>query len=134
MQTPGDFWGTLKQDMHNWDDSQVVTKATLLDGYDVFGDAHGDEIEAADPTGGGNHAERLWSGRQGDRVLCRWDMRAGEYYMVLVEPNDFGWQTPNVVTRTTLAIDFDAKTFTHRYYTRQITIPPGVTIGDEVQH
>jgi hypothetical protein len=53
---------------------------------------------------------------------------------VLVESNDFDWQTLDVVTRTTLSIDFDAKTFTHRYYTRQITIPPCVTIGDEVQH
>ena len=64
MQTPGDFWGALKQDAHNRDDSQVVTKELLLDGYDVFGEAHGDEIEVVNPMGGGNHAERFWSGRQ----------------------------------------------------------------------
>ena len=67
-------------------------------------------------------------------MLGRWDTRAGQYYMVLVEPNDFDWQALDVVTRTTLTIDFDAKTFTHRYYTRQITIPPWATVGEEVQH
>ena len=54
--------------------------------------------------------------------------------IVAVEPNDFDWQTLDVVTRTTLTIDFNAQTFTHRYYTRQIQLPPWVTIGNEVQH
>ena len=134
MQTPGDFIGALTQDCHQWDSPVVVTKVAMLGGYDIFGPNHGNEISVANPTGGGNQGQYWFSGRQGDRVICRWNMQQGQYYIAAVEPNDFGWQPLDVVTRTTLAINFGAQTFTHRYYTRQITVPPWVTIGQEVQH
>jgi len=38
------------------------------------------------------------------------------------------------VTRTFLDINFDAKTFHHHHYTRQIKVPPFVEIGGEVEH
>ena len=136
MQTPGDFWGKLEGNLHAWNGGQQVRvgSAGVMNGYNVFGSNHGPLIDAVNPAGGGNEAAYLFSGRSGDRVFCRWDIRAGVYAIVAVEPNDFDWQTLDVVTRTTLTIDFDAKTFTHRYYTRQIQLPPWTTLGNEVMH
>ena len=136
MQTPGDFWGTLAGDLHAWDIGQQVRVGSggVLGGYSVFGAQHGPLIDALNPAGGGNEAAHCHSGRSGDRVFCRWDIRAGHYWIMAVEPNDFDWPTLDVVTRTTVTIDFDAKTFTHRYYTRQIQLPPWTSVSAEVMH
>lgn len=48
------------------------------------------------------------------------------------EPNDLDWQPLDVVMRTTLSIDFNAETFQHRHFTRQIKLPPWTDIGPEV--
>lgn len=137
MQTPGDFWGTLQGDLGQADASQTVALASpgggVLDGYNVFGANHGTTITAFNPTGGGNGASRWLAGKAGDRVFCRWDIHAQKYWILAVEPNRHDWQTLDVVVRTSLAIDFDAKTFTQHDYTRRIEMPPWAVIGEEVQ-
>jgi hypothetical protein len=132
MQTPGDFWGTLEGDLQVGDDSQTVRLAAdgVATGYDVFGSNHGPTLVAHQPEGGGT---RPFSGREGDAVYCRWDTRRARYQIVWVEPNDLEWQSLDVVTRTTLSINFGAQTFQHRHFTRQIRLPPWITIGAEVE-
>jgi hypothetical protein len=134
MQTPGDFWGTLDGDLHLWDGSQTVTVKDdgVLGGYDVFQTSFGDSLVAyntsMDELGG-----RMFSGREGNNVLCRWSIKQALYYIAAVHPSDLDWQTLDVVTRTSLSINFSAQSFVHRHYTRQIKLPPWTQVGPEIE-
>ena len=132
METPGPFWGTLEADWNGGGSTTVRLKGTnTLGGYNVFQSNHGPTITAYGLYG----ANGTWTaGRSGDLVFCMWDMAGERYNIIAVQPNPQGWQTLDVVTRTWLDINFDAKTFHHHYYSRQIKVPPFVTIGDEVEH
>lgn len=141
MQTPGDFFGTLAQDCHRWDVTAAVWPEvdTLSGGYNPFGPSAVLPTIVLNVAGGGNQTigppsylpARWFSGRQGDRVLCRWHIRGGHYVLAGVEPNDLDYQPLEVLTRTTLAIDFSNQTFSHRRFVRQIRLPPWTTIGPE---
>lgn len=143
MQTPGDFLGTLAQDCRRWDTTAAVWPQlnTLSAGYNPFGSAVSQPTIVMNIAGGGNqtigpplHLPAQWcSGRQGDRVLCRWHIRGGYYYLAGVEPNDLDYQPLDLLTRTTLTIDFAGQSFTHRRYARKIRLPPWTTIGPEVE-
>lgn len=141
MQTPGDFFGTLAQDCHRWDVTAAVWPEvqTLSGGYNPFGPSAALPTIVLNVAGGGNQTigppsnlpAQWFSGRQGDRVFCRWNIRGGHYMIAGVEPNDLDYQPLEVLTRTTLTIDFSAQSFTHRRYVRQIKLPPWTTIGPE---
>lgn len=132
MQNPVSFWGTLQADFPSVAPYVAVTySAAVGGGYNVFQSNHGTTIDAYGHTG---HHGYVYSGKTGDHVLCWWNVGLHRYDILVIEPNDNGWQTLDVVTRTSLTIDFNAKTFDHHYYTRQIKVPPFVTIGDEVEH
>jgi hypothetical protein len=135
METPGDFWGILLGDLHQWLACQTVRLAPngIWSGYNVFGPKHGNEILVFNPPGGGNHALYWWQAAAGDRVLCRWDIRRGKYWFVAVEPSNLSYQPLDVVTGVSLSIDFENKTFQHRYTTRRVELPPWTTIGPPVQ-
>ena len=128
METPGPFLAQLDSDLTQAMGSVYVKSPTVLGGYDVFGenyvDQHGSRILATNPAGGGNFAANWWSGGEGDRVLCVWDMAASHYKIWGCEPNNHGYQTLDVVTD--LTIDFVGQSYT--YHTRQIELPPWVTI------
>ncbi|MFZ5828746.1 MAG: hypothetical protein ACOY3P_01595 [Planctomycetota bacterium] len=140
MQTPGDFWGELRQPLSTSAPSVSVRVLTeggypwVLGGYNPFGPNHGEEITAFNPLSDTSGTKRWHAGRVGDVCYCRWDMRRSFYWIVAITPNDANWQTLGVVTRTTLSIDFYTKQYWHRYYTRQIKLPPWVSIGPEVEH
>lgn len=143
LQTPGDFFGLLAQDCHRWDATAAVwpDASAFVGGYNPFGPSAALPAIVLNPVGGGNQTigppsnlpAHWFSGRQGDRVFCRWHIRGGYYYIAGVEPNDLDYQPLDVLTRTTLAIDFSAQSFTHRRYARQIKLPPWTTIGPEVE-
>lgn len=143
MQTPADFLGTLAQDCHRWDTTAAVWPQlnTLSAGYNPFGAGVSQPTIVMNIAGGGNqtigpplHLPAQWfSGREGDRVLCRWHIRGGYYYLAGIEPNDLDYQPLDVLTRTTLTIDFAGQSFSHRRYARQIRLPPWTTIGPEVE-
>jgi len=141
MQTPGDFFGTLAQDCHRWDVTAAVWPEvhTLSGGYNPFGPSAALPTIVLNVAGAGNQTigpplylpAQWFSGRQGDRVLCRWHIRGGHYLIAGVEPNDLDYQPLEVLTRTTLTINFSAQSFTHRRFARQIKLPPWTTIGPE---
>jgi hypothetical protein len=138
MQTPGDFWGTLDYDLQSHDNSQDVTVTNdlgyvsgMLGGYCIFQGNFGNTIRVYSPQIA--YDTGRFAGREGDAVLCRWSMKDAIYYFADIVPNDLDWQTLDVVTRTSLSINFGAQTFVHRHYTRQIKLPPWTQIGPEVE-
>jgi hypothetical protein len=105
-QTLGDFWGEFTQDLPQSAGGMFVNKVgDVWGGYDVSQAGHGDQVLAANPTGG-NFASYRFAGKSGDRVLCRWSMTTGRYFIAAIEPNDAGYQTLDVVTDA----DFGAQT------------------------
>ncbi|MFZ5831958.1 MAG: hypothetical protein ACOY3P_17885 [Planctomycetota bacterium] len=138
MQTPGDFWGELKASLSDSSPSATVEVLQMggydwtLGGYNPFQSVK--TITAYNPLADSSGNVRMHTGAVGDYCFCRWDMRRAFYWIMIVEPNAENWQTLDVVTRTTLSIDFYTKQYWHRYYTRQIKLPPFVTIGAEVEH
>lgn len=138
MQTPGDFWGTLEGDMHKWDGSMPVRVWTSLtddvigvtSGYNVFQANHGLTITVhnvmPEEYGG-------MSGREDGSVFCKWNTKWARYEFAFVEPSDLDWPMLDVVTRTSLSINFNAQTFQHRHFTRRIKLPPWTEIGPEVE-
>lgn len=119
MQTPGAFFGALKDDLSRSDASavvEVVAGTGVLDGYNVFGENFGNEITAYNPPGGGNRTDYWYSGAAGDRVLCRWDIRGAKYSIVAVEPNNQQYQSLEVVTQ----VDFPTQTVAKK----TIELPP----------
>lgn len=136
MQTPGDFWGTLEDTLRRGDAARLVRalEGGVLGGYSVFGSNHGPTLNAYNPSCRSTGPDYWFSGRAGDRVFCRWDIRQAQYWILAVEPNDQDWQPWDLVVRTSLSIDFNAHTFDHHFYTRQIKLPPWLTVGDEVEH
>jgi hypothetical protein len=115
------------------DSSQTVTvkEYGMLDGYDMFQTNFGDSLAAhntsVDELGG-----HMFRGREGNTVLCRWSIKQAKHYFAAVEPNDLDWHALDVVTRTSLSINFSAQSFVHRHYTRPIQLPPWTQIGPEI--
>ncbi len=69
----------------------------------------------------------------GEKCIVSYD-RQEDRWTVLAADFTTRYQDLDVVTGVTLSIDFDTRIYTLHYTTRQIQLPPWVTIGDEVLH
>ena len=69
----------------------------------------------------------------GEKVIVSYD-RQEDRWTVLAADFTTRYQNLDVVTGVTLSINWQTQIYTLQYTTRQIQLPPWVTIGPPVQH